>query len=73
MKHAPCRNRTYNPVIKSFFLNYCSTMETEALGQALIIKIVRAWLDLLLPEPLEAVQEREKEQRAVIQRALEGD
>jgi hypothetical protein len=48
-------------------------METEALGQALIIKIVRAWLDLLLPEPLEAVQEREKEQRAVIQRALEGD
>jgi len=38
-------------------------VETEALGQARIVDIVRRRLTRMLPEPLEDVQEREKEQR----------
>jgi hypothetical protein len=32
-------------------------VETEALGQAVIVQIVRDWLDELLPEPLADVLE----------------
>ena len=38
-------------------------VETEALGQSEIVRIVREHLDGLLPEPLEDVQEREAAQR----------
>jgi hypothetical protein len=38
-------------------------VETEALSQAVIVGLVRAALDALLPEPLAAVQVREEEQR----------
>lgn len=38
-------------------------VETEALGQGEIIRIVREHLDGLLPEPLDVVREREEQQR----------
>jgi hypothetical protein len=36
---------------------------TEAIKQAVLIDILRAWLDARLPEPLERVHEREQRQR----------
>ena len=37
--------------------------EFEATKQAVLIDILRAWLDAPLPEPLERVHEREQRQR----------
>jgi hypothetical protein len=45
-------------------------VETEALSQRVIVDILRARLDELLPAPLENVLEREKEQRQKIARIL---
>jgi hypothetical protein len=47
-------------------------VETEALSQSLIIDIVRDWLDGLLPQSLEAIQESEEEQREALRRLIEG-
>jgi hypothetical protein len=47
-------------------------IETEALSQRVIVDIVRAWLDTLLPEPLADVQVREARERATIRAKLEG-
>jgi hypothetical protein len=47
-------------------------IETEALRQDVIVGIVRDALDAELPEPLEAVQERETRQRAAMRRKLQG-
>ena len=44
--------------------------ETEALGQATVVSLVRRALDSLLPEPLEDVQEREAAQREDVQTFL---
>jgi len=44
--------------------------EVEALGQGTVTAIVRAELDALLPEPLEHVQVREREERAEWRRRL---
>jgi hypothetical protein len=41
-------------------------VETEAISQRVLIDILRAWLDALLPEPLTRVQEREARQRRQI-------
>jgi hypothetical protein len=38
-------------------------VETEALTQGVVVGLVRAALDELLPQPLTDVQEREAEQR----------
>jgi hypothetical protein len=38
-------------------------VETEALRQTVLIEILRARLDALLPEPLSRVLEREQRQR----------
>jgi hypothetical protein len=46
-------------------------VETEALSQRVIVDIVRQRLEELLPESLETVHEREREQRARIELLLE--
>jgi hypothetical protein len=46
------------------------SIEAEALGQSVIVEIVRDHLDGLLPEPLAAVQVRERAQRAAVVAAL---
>jgi hypothetical protein len=46
-------------------------VETEALSQRVIVNIVRNRLEELLPEPLERVHEREREQRQRIEQLLE--
>ena len=45
-------------------------VETEAISQRVLIEILSAWLERLLPEPLERVQEREARQRKQIERLL---
>ena len=45
-------------------------VETEALSQRVIVNIGRNRLEELLPEPLERVQEREKEQQQAISQML---
>jgi hypothetical protein len=45
-------------------------VETEALSQAIIVGIVRSRLDLMLPEPLEDVLEREEQEREVMKQYL---
>ena len=47
-------------------------VETEALSQALIVELLTAELDGLLPEPLEAVQVRERAERAEVRARLNG-
>jgi hypothetical protein len=47
-------------------------VETEALSQAVIVQIVREHLDILLPEPLEGVLEREEQQREELRRYLQA-
>jgi hypothetical protein len=42
---------------------YHDAIETEALNQSVIVSIVRARLDALIPEAIEAVQVREKRER----------
>jgi hypothetical protein len=46
-------------------------VETEALRQTVLVDILRARLTALLPEPLARVLERERRQRAAIQRLPE--
>jgi hypothetical protein len=41
-------------------------VETEAIGQRVLIDILRAWLAARLPGPLARVQEREARQRSRI-------
>ena len=45
-------------------------VETEALSQALIVQMVRDWLDLDLPQPLDRVLVRERRERARLQRLI---
>jgi hypothetical protein len=45
-------------------------VETEAIGQRVLLDILRARLDQLLPEPLARVQEREARQRAKLRATL---
>jgi hypothetical protein len=45
-------------------------VECEALGQAVLERMLRAVLDRLLPEPLERVRVREQRQRAKVRAAL---
>ena len=45
-------------------------IECEALGQGVLVRIIRRHLDNLLPEPLDVVREREKRQRASMRRVL---
>jgi hypothetical protein len=41
-------------------------VETEAIKQTVLIGILRAWLEMRLPEPLARVQERQARQRRQI-------
>jgi hypothetical protein len=45
-------------------------VETEAISQRVLIEILSAWFEALLPEPLERVLEREAHQRRQIERLL---
>jgi hypothetical protein len=45
-------------------------VETEALSQRVIVEIVRARLDVLLPAPLDAIRVREEEERERLRRRL---
>jgi hypothetical protein len=45
-------------------------VETEALSQRIIVEIVEERLAELLPEPLESVQERAAQERAIIREKL---
>lgn len=45
-------------------------IECEALGQGVLVRIIRKHLDGLLPEPLDVVREREERQRTAMQRML---
>jgi hypothetical protein len=47
-------------------------VETEALSQALLVRLLTGRLDALLPEPLEDVQERERVQREELRDRLGG-
>lgn len=47
-----------------------NAVETEALSQQVIVGLVRARLDQLLPQPLAAVHEREKAERAQLLKRL---
>ena len=45
-------------------------IECEAVGQAVLERMLRKTLDAMLPEPLERVQVREQRQRAKLRAAL---
>jgi hypothetical protein len=45
-------------------------VEPEALSQAVIVEIVRDWLEELLPEPLQTVLEREEQEREALKQYL---
>jgi len=68
----------YNlPVIEKYDRRFTDggkhdAVETEALSQAVIVQIVQERLDELLPEPLEAVQEREQAQQESLKDYLNG-
>jgi hypothetical protein len=47
-----------------------ASVETEALSQQVIVGLVRAWLDALLPQPLADVLVRQRAQRAAVAAAL---
>jgi hypothetical protein len=47
-------------------------VETEALGQREIQRLLTERLDEMLPEPLEVVWEREERQRELVRELLEG-
>jgi hypothetical protein len=47
-------------------------VETEALSQALIVEIVRDWLDGLLPQPLDRIRVREQRERRRLRRLIEA-
>jgi hypothetical protein len=48
-------------------------VETEALSQGLIVRILRQRLDKLLPKPLTTVLGREKRQRSVLWKLLQSE
>jgi hypothetical protein len=58
-------DKRYKPV------RYFEAVETEALGQAEIARLLTERLDRELPEPLAAVLEREKRQRVQVRALLE--
>jgi hypothetical protein len=58
-------DRRYKPI------RFHDAVETEALGQSVIVGIVRDRLDALLPEPIETVLEREEAQRREVAAMLE--
>ncbi len=45
-------------------------VETEAIGQRVLIDVLRTWLDARLPEPLTRVLEREERESARLERLL---
>jgi hypothetical protein len=45
-------------------------IECEALGQGVLVRLIRRHLDSLLPEPLTDVLEREQAQRVKVRAAL---
>jgi hypothetical protein len=45
-------------------------IECEALGQGVLVRLIRRHLDRLLPEPIEAVREREERQRVQVRAEL---
>jgi hypothetical protein len=47
-------------------------VETEAISQRVLVEILRAHLDELLPEPLAGVCDRERRQRTAVSRRLNG-
>jgi hypothetical protein len=47
-------------------------VETEALSQTLIVKIVRDWLDDLLPAPLNRIHDRERRERERLRQLIDG-
>jgi hypothetical protein len=49
-----------------------AAIETETLGQSIIVGLLRDRLDELLPEPLEDVQVREQQQREAVAEILNG-
>jgi len=51
--------------------SYHDAVETEALGQAEIIRLLEEALQAMLPEPLDDVEARAEEQREAIRRLLE--
>jgi hypothetical protein len=51
-------------------VRYHDAVETEALGQSIIVGLVRDHLDSLLPEPLDDVRVREQEQREKVRASL---
>jgi hypothetical protein len=53
-------------------LRWHDAWETEALGQGTVIALMRTALDDLLPEPLDRVRVREREQRAALASRLTG-
>ena len=57
-------DRRYKPV------QHHDAVETEALGQSVIVNIVRRRLNTLLPEPLAHVRERERVERQEVRAAL---
>jgi hypothetical protein len=63
------------PVIRKFDKRdkkFHDGVETEALSQAVIVSILRAWLQKRLPQPLDVLEQRERRQRAEIRRRLAG-
>ena len=60
------QDRRYRPPRKHL------AVETEALGQGVVVSLVREALDDLLPEPLANVRERERQQRTEVARKLDG-
>jgi hypothetical protein len=76
LTEAQVNDRTLNlTVIDKFDRRTRTThpsVETEALSQQRIVSIVRTRLDMLLPEPLEDVHEREEAERGRLRELLEG-
>jgi hypothetical protein len=66
------RHLAITKIDKRFHDGEHEAIETEALGQSVIVDILRARLDDLLPEQLAAVQEREQRERRRIERLLNG-
>jgi len=47
-------------------------IECEALGQGVLVRLIRQHLDRLLPEPIADVREREQRQQVLVRAALAG-
>jgi hypothetical protein len=58
-------DRRYKPP-KSY-----QAVECEALGQGVLVQLIRRHLDLLLPQPIEPMREREERQRGGMLKALQ--